>query len=107
MWLKVTQAISRYAAAGIQEAVLGDSDFRVLEVLLHKDALPVNAIGPIVSLTPGSIRVAVDRLPRKVLVSRIESVEDRRARIVGLTRKGRDLIVRVFQMHSAKCTRRR
>jgi hypothetical protein len=25
---------------------LGDSDFRVLEVLLHKGPLPVNSIGP-------------------------------------------------------------
>ena len=26
---------------------LGDSDFRVLEVLLHKGPLPVNTIGPL------------------------------------------------------------
>jgi MarR family 2-MHQ and catechol resistance regulon transcriptional repressor len=101
IWLKATQTIAKYAIEGIRDSGLGDSDFRVLEVLLHKGPLPVNTIGPTVNLTPGSISVAVDRLRRKGLVSRIESVDDRRVRIVELTKKGRDLIVPVFQKHSA------
>jgi MarR family 2-MHQ and catechol resistance regulon transcriptional repressor len=40
----------------------GDSDFRVLEALLHKGPMQVNAIGPKVFLTPGSLSTAVDRL---------------------------------------------
>jgi MarR family transcriptional regulator, 2-MHQ and catechol-resistance regulon repressor len=104
VWLalnKALRAITNYAAAGIQQAGLGDSDFRVLEVLLHKGPLPVNTIGPKVNLTPGSISVAVDRLYGKGLVSRIESVEDRRIRIVALTPSGKKLIVPVFQKHAA------
>jgi hypothetical protein len=42
--------------------LLGDSDFRVLEVLLHKGPLPVNTIGPIVDLTPGSISSGIPAL---------------------------------------------
>lgn len=45
--------------AEIQEGWTRESDFRVLEVLLHKGVLPVNTIGPIVNLTCGSISVAV------------------------------------------------
>ncbi len=101
IWLKATQALTKYAAAEIVESGLGESDFRVLEVLLHKGPLPVNTLGPTVNLTPGSISIAVDRLHRKGLVSRTESADDRRVRIVELTRKGRDLIVPVFQKHSA------
>jgi MarR family transcriptional regulator, 2-MHQ and catechol-resistance regulon repressor len=104
VWLvlnKALRAITDYAAAGIQQAGLGDSDFRVLEVLLHKGPLPVNTIGSKVNLTPGSISVAVDRLYGKGLVSRIESVEDRRIRIVALTPSGKKLIVPVFQKHAA------
>jgi MarR family 2-MHQ and catechol resistance regulon transcriptional repressor len=99
--LKAMQAITRYAAADIRESGLGDSDFRVLEVLLHKGPLPVNTIGPKVNLTPGSISVAIDRLHRKGLVSRVESADDRRVRIVELTRSGTDLIVPVFRKHAA------
>ena len=52
---------------------------------LRKGPLPVNTIGPMVDLTPGSISIAVDRLVSKGLVSRVESAEDRRVRIVALT----------------------
>jgi len=108
VWLvlnKAFQAITRHAAAGIEQAGLGDSDFRVLEVLLHKGPLPVNTIGPKVNLTPGSISVAVDRLYAKGLVSRIESAEDRRIRIVALTPSGKKLIVPVFREHAAAMKR--
>src|SRR3982074_3330230 len=104
VWLvlnKAFQAITRQAAAGIQDTGLGNSDFRVLEVLQHKGPLPVNTIGPKVNLTPGSISVAVDRLYSKGLVSRVESTEDRRIRIVALTPRGKDLIVPIFRKHAA------
>ena len=108
VWLvmmKAMRALTRYAAAGIEETGLGLSDFGVLELLLHKGPLPVNTIGPIVSLTPGSISIAVDRLVAKGLVSRVESAEDRRVRIVTLTPRGKDLIVSAFRKHSGQMKR--
>jgi MarR family 2-MHQ and catechol resistance regulon transcriptional repressor len=108
VWLvmmKAMRALSRYAAAGIEETGLGLSDFGVLEVLLHKGPLPVNTIGPIVDLTPGSISIAVDRLFEKGLVSRVESTEDRRVRIVALTPRGKDLIVSAFRKHAGQMRR--
>jgi MarR family 2-MHQ and catechol resistance regulon transcriptional repressor len=104
IWIKATQAIMRYAAEEFQQAGLGESDFRVLEVLLHKGPLPVNTIGPTVNLTTGSISVAVDRLHRRGLVNRSDCAEDRRVRIVELTRKGRELILPVFQKHCETMT---
>jgi MarR family transcriptional regulator, 2-MHQ and catechol-resistance regulon repressor len=103
VWLvtiKAMRALTRYGNAAIEDTGLGESDFRVLEVLLHKGPLPVNTIGPIVDLTPGSISVAVDRLVDKSLVRRVESTEDRRIRIVSLTQRGKELIVRAFRKHS-------
>jgi MarR family 2-MHQ and catechol resistance regulon transcriptional repressor len=99
--MKAMQAISRCALADIEKAGLGDSDFRVLEVLLNKGPLPVNVIGPKVNLTPGSISVAVDRLLAKGLVSRTESAEDRRVRVVALTPRGKSIITPVFRAHVA------
>ena len=99
--MKATQAISRYALADLEETGLGLSDFAVLEVLLHKGPLPVNVIGPKVNLTPGSISVAVDRLVAKGFVSRAESSEDRRIRIVALTPRGKAVITPAFQAHAA------
>ena len=103
--MKAMRALTRYAAAGIAETGLGLSDFGVLELLLHKGPLPVNALGPLVDLTPGSISIAVDRLVAKGLVSRVESAEDRRVRIVSLTSQGKDLIVAAFRKHSGQMKR--
>ena len=108
VWLvmmKAMRALTRYAAEGIEDTGLGLSDFAVLEALLHKGPLPVNTIGPIVNLTPGSISIAVDRLVEKGLVSRVESAEDRRVRIVALTPRGKDLIASAFRRHSGQMKR--
>jgi MarR family transcriptional regulator, 2-MHQ and catechol-resistance regulon repressor len=108
VWLvmmKAMRALTHYAAAGIKDTGLGESDFPVLEVLLHKGPLPVNAIGPIVGLTPGSISIAVDRLVAKGWVSRKESTEDRRVRIVALTPRGKSLIHSAFRKHSTQMER--
>jgi MarR family transcriptional regulator, 2-MHQ and catechol-resistance regulon repressor len=78
---------------------LGDSDFRVLEVLLHKGPLPVNVIGDKVELTTGSITTAVDRMEAKWLVVRKNHPQDRRVRIVELTPKGRRLIEKAYSHH--------
>ena len=103
VWLvlmKAFQALMPHAAESIERTALGDSDFRVLEALLHKGPLPVNTLGPKVWLTPGSISVAVDRLVKKGLVSRKNHPGDRRVRQVELTAKGRALITRGFREHA-------
>lgn len=102
IWKKAHEATHDYLLRGIEEMGISDTDFRVLEALLHKGPLPVNTIGPKVHLTPGSISVAVDRLLEKGLVSRAETPEDRRVRIVALTKAGKDLIVPIFREHSAE-----
>src|SRR6201981_542775 len=99
--LKAWQSMSRYIVPTFQAEGLGESDFRVLEVLLHKGPMPVNAIGPKVYLNPGSVSVAVDRLYKKGFVSRVECGEDRRVRTVSLTEKGREIFVPLFRRHTA------
>jgi len=104
VWLvlaKAFRALSDRASQSLNlsGAGLGDSDFRVLEVLLHKGTLPVNTIGPKVWLNPGSISVAVDRLEKKALVKR-RNTDDRRVRLVELTAKGRALITKTFREHA-------
>src|SRR5256885_847036 len=106
VWLVIVKAFHALAvraeeSLNLSRTGLGDSDFRVLEVLLHKGPLPVNTIGPKVWLTPGSISVAVDRLEKRALVKRKDHPGDRRVRRVELTPKGRALITRGFGEHAA------
>jgi len=99
--LKAWQSIARYLRPTMSAEGLGESDFRVLEVLLHKGPMPVNAIGPKVDLNPGSVSVAVDRLYKKGFVSRVECSSDRRVRTVSLTEKGREMFAPLFRRHAA------
>ena len=99
--LKAWQSVSHYLLPPLLAEGLGESDFRVLEVLLHKGPMPVNAIGPKVYLNPGSVSVAVDRLYKKGFVSRVECTQDRRVRTVSLTEKGRQMFVPLFRRHTA------
>jgi len=102
IWLvlwKAYRAVFEAANASIKDLCLGDSDFRVLEALLHKGPLPVNTIGPKVELTPGSISVAVDRLEDRGLVTRKPCATDRRVHIVHLTTEGESVIKKAFAHH--------
>jgi MarR family 2-MHQ and catechol resistance regulon transcriptional repressor len=108
VWLvlwKAAQAVEAYAERSIEHLEMCGSDFAVLEALLHKGALPVNEIGRKVLLTSGSITVAIDRLEAKGLVERRASANDRRARIVHLTKEGRKLITRAYAEHAADMER--
>ena len=103
-WLvlgKAFRAAAKYLYAGLEETGIDDTDFRILEALLNKGPSPVNTIGPKVHLTPGD---QYGRRPprRKGLVSRVESPEDRRVRVVSLTAKGKALIAPIFRKHAAE-----
>ena len=49
--------------------------------------------------------MAVDRFVERGLVSRAESREDRRVRVVALAKRGKDLIVPIFRKHSVEIAR--
>ena len=103
--MKAFHAAAKYLYAGLEETGIDDTAFRILDVLLNRGPLPVNTIGPKVNLTPGSISTAVDRLVERDLVSRVESPEDRRVRVVSLTPKGKELIAPIFRKHVVEIKR--
>jgi len=99
LW-KTARAVETYAHRCIGTLALGVSDFGVLEALLHKGELPINALGNKVLLTSSSMTAAVDRLESQGLVERKNDPKDRRQRVVSLTAKGQKLIERAFKQHS-------
>jgi MarR family 2-MHQ and catechol resistance regulon transcriptional repressor len=103
LFWKASHSIMSFDRESIQKAGCGSlTDFAVLEVLLHKGALPVNEIGEKVLLTSGSITTAIQRLEKKGLVERVRDDKDRRVVRVNLTGKGRSLIEASFQEHSER-----
>ena len=104
VWLllmKAHQALGERAAASISGTGMCFSDFTILEILLHKGPLPVNALALRVGLTSGSGTTAIDRLEKRGLVERHSEPGDRRTRVVHLTAAGRRLIRKAFDRHAA------
>lgn len=102
VWLllwKATKTLEAHAQLSVDALGMCYSDFAVLEALLHKGPLPVNVLGKKVLLTSGSMTAAVDRLERRGLVERQNDENDRRARIVYLTDRGRKAIRKLFKEH--------
>jgi MarR family 2-MHQ and catechol resistance regulon transcriptional repressor len=97
--MKAHHSLERHAVRSIEALDMCFSDFAVLELLLHKGPQPVNTIGRRVSLTSGSITTAVDRLELRGLVVRRLDPDDRRARIVSLTKSGTARIREAFGHH--------
>jgi len=103
LWLvlwKAASAVRARAEEHIAALGLGESDFAVLELLLHKGPTPVNTIGRKVLLTSGSITTAVDRLAARKLVRRAVDARDGRVRQVELTAAGRALIQPAYTDHA-------
>lgn len=104
LWLvmmKAHRALQRLAVQSIESFDVGISDFGVMEMLLHKGPQPVNEIGRRIGLTSGAITTAVDRLESSGLVTRGNHPNDRRARVVQLTPRGREQAAKVFNGHKA------
>jgi len=102
LWLvlwKAFRSMEEQAGRSIAGLGLCQSDFGVMEALLHKGPLPVKALGEKVLLTSGSMTAAIDRLERRGWVMRGDDPQDRRSRIVRLTPEGRKTIQALFRTH--------
>ena len=103
LWLvlmKAHRALSRVAENSIGATGICLTDFKILEILLHRGPLPVNTLAARVDLTSGSATAAVDRLAARGLVERKSSPGDRRERIVHGTKEGLALATSAFAQHS-------
>jgi len=102
MWkaFRAIESVDRKSISGL--GLGGHSEFAILEVLLHKGPLPINAIGRKVGLTSGSITTAVDRAAAKNWVYRTWDPDDRRVVRIALTSEGRRLIESKMPEHASK-----
>lgn len=91
----LTLAVER----SIADTGLGLTDFMVLEALLHKGPLTISQIQSKVLLASGSMTAAVDRVEQRGLVAGRSAEKDRRARLLILTRKGKQLVEKAFDEH--------
>ena len=83
----------------VKSSGLSIPQYIVLMQLLHGGSCGVHQIGEKLEVSSPAASQLVDRLVQAGLAERSESREDRRARRVSLTQKGRELVSRGFGGH--------
>ena len=103
LWLVIAKsyrALSLLAEQSIANTGLCLTDFVALEALLHKGPLTITEIQSKVPLALGSMTAAVDRLEKKGFLRRKPAGNDRRAKLLELTPKGRQTVKEAFDHHA-------
>ncbi len=98
--LKLTNKTINY----LSEHDLTFNQFKVLEVLYHRGNLNIGAITKLTMSTPGNITVVIRNLKRDKWITSIADPEDKRASILTITKKGIDIIEKVFPNHAKQLT---
>jgi MarR family 2-MHQ and catechol resistance regulon transcriptional repressor len=96
---RAVQAVERAVRPHLAEYGLGVTEFAVLEVLLHKGALPIGEIRDRILVTGASTTYVAKKLEDRGLMRRRTSPEDQRVVFGELTPKGRALMDKVFPAH--------
>ncbi|AXH08559.1 MarR family transcriptional regulator [Malaciobacter halophilus] len=76
------------------------NQFKVLEVLYHMGDLNISSITKLTMSTPGNITVVIKNLKRDGWIATIPNQDDKRASILTLTNKGKEIIEEVFPLHA-------
>ena len=102
-WMQLFRAFHKIRAketAYISSFDLTMNQFQVLEVLYHRGDLNVGEITKLTMSTPGNITVVVRNLKRDGFIDSIPDPKDKRASILSVTRKGKDIIEKLFPGHA-------
>lgn len=102
-WIQLLRAYNKIRAnevAYITSFGITMNQFEVLEVLYHRGDLTVGAITKLIMSTPGNVTVVIKNLKRDGYVTSLPDPSDKRASILSLTEKGKELIEKVFPTHA-------
>ena len=107
-WVKLARAystFSRKSAEKIKSFGLTQPQFAVIDVLGHIGPLKVGEICNKMLVSGGNMTLVLDNIEKLGYTERIPSKEDRRAIVVQLTPKGKDLFNEIFKLHADHITK--
>ncbi len=94
-----TSLVHRRSARIFREGGLSLMQFAVLEALYHKGSLSIKEILESLLATGGNVTLVVRNLEKLGMVECALLPEDRRVRMVSITKKGREKIEEIFPLH--------
>lgn len=102
-WMQIYRVYNKIRtkeSSYIQSFDLTMNQFQVLEVLYHRGDLTIGAITKLTMGTPGNTTVVVKNLKRDGFIVALADVNDKRASILSLTPKGKEVIEKLFPQHA-------
>jgi MarR family 2-MHQ and catechol resistance regulon transcriptional repressor len=97
---RAADSVEGSTQAEIERAKLTQSQFGVLEALLHLGPLCARDLAVKLLRSKGNLTLVLENLEKAGLVARVRRDEDRRYQTVALTKKGRRLIAGMFPRHA-------
>ena len=102
-WVQVVRTFNKFFNQELKyfsEHELTFNQFKVLEVLYHRGDLNIGSITKLTMSTPGNITVVVKNLKRDGWITSLPDLEDKRASILSITKKGKDKMKALFPQHA-------
>lgn len=102
-WMQIFRSYNKIRAKElvyIQSHGLTMNQFQVIEVLYHRGDLNIGSITKLTMSTPGNITVVIKNLKRDGYITSICDEKDKRASILSITQKGKDIIEKLFPDHA-------
>jgi len=93
-WVRLDQAIQNFNQTLRREFGITGLQLAVLRILGERPALPLAALRKSLVMHPATLGQSIDELRVMELVTVSRDARDKRARVVALTDKGRELVAR-------------
>jgi MarR family transcriptional regulator, 2-MHQ and catechol-resistance regulon repressor len=107
-WVKLARAfasVDKKSVESIRSFGLTQPQFSVIEVLGHLGPLKIGEICQKMLVSGGNMTLVLDNIEKLGFTERVPSREDRRAILVQLTPKGKDLFDKIFVTHAENITK--
>lgn len=107
-WVKLARAFASFTKKSndnIKSFGLTQPQFAVIEILGHLGPLKVGEICNKMLVSGGNMTLVLDNIEKLGHIERIPSKEDRRAILVQLTPKGKELFEETFKTHAEHITK--
>ena len=107
-WVKLARAFSSFNKRSIESIRtfgLTQPQFAVIETIGHLGPLKVGEICNKMLVSGGNMTLVLDNIEKLGFIERVHRLEDRRAILIQLTQKGKDLFDNVFKNHAEHVTK--
>jgi AraC-like DNA-binding protein/DNA-binding MarR family transcriptional regulator len=98
--MRASRSLAEFLEGGLAREGIDTTDFAILEVLLHKGPLAIAAIEQKVHLATAPLKVPIDRLRRRGMVSGPSDRDRLHEMWLELTEDGRKTITRIYSRHT-------